>query len=143
MDWGNTRQRRNSILHVHFSPDGEHLAASGFGHSAVYAWRTNPDIPIASFTVEEPKLEDYRKEGADYDRHFPISFSPSGNLLAYVSSPDTVTLSDINTGEGHCSPHWTHCHRCIPSSVPLAGSTSLERTLVPLFRYGIFRTKPL
>ena len=126
MDWGNTRQRRNSILHVHFSPDGEHLVASGFGHSAVYAWRTNPDIPIASFTVEEPKLEDYRKEGADYDRHFPISFSPSGNLLAYVSSPDTVTLSDINTGEdiahltGHTAP--VHSLLCSPCGQYLAGA---------------------
>jgi len=109
IDWGSTRWR-NSILHVRFSSDGQHLAASGFGHSAVYDWRTNPDVPIASFTVEKPKLDDYKKEGASYDRYFPIAFAPNSNLFAYVSSPETVTVSDINTGEdiahltGHTAP---------------------------------------
>ena len=113
IDWERSNQRwreRESVLHVHFSPDGQHLAASGFGHSAVYAWRTNNETPIASLTVENPKLEDYRKEDADYDREFPIAFSHSSNLFASVSSPDTVTISDINTGKdiayltGHTAP---------------------------------------
>ena len=108
-DWGGT-ENRNVIFHVHFSPNDQYLAASGFGHSAVYAWHTEPNTPIRDFKLEEPKLSDYRKEGAAYDRYFPIAFSPSSNLLAYVSSPETVTISNINTGEdiacltGHIDP---------------------------------------
>ena len=99
IDWGSTRRGRNSVLHVQFSQDSQHLAASGFGHSVVYAWRTNSETPLASFNVENPKFDDYRKRGVDYDRHFPIAFSPNGNLFAFVSAPDTVTISDINIGK--------------------------------------------
>ena len=98
IDWGSTRQL-DDVLHVHFSSDGQHLAASGFGHSVVYAWRTDSETPIASFTVENPKFDDYRKKDADYDRNFPIAFSSNGNLFAFVSAPDTVTISDINIGK--------------------------------------------
>ena len=126
IDWGSTRRGRNSVLHVHFSPDGEHLAASGFGHSAVYAWRTDSETPITSVTVENPKFDDYRKKGVDYDRHFPIAFSPSGNLYASVSAPDTVTISDINTGKdvaqltGHTDP--VHTLLFSPCGQYLAGA---------------------
>ncbi|MDE0484819.1 MAG: WD40 repeat domain-containing protein [Candidatus Poribacteria bacterium] len=108
-DWGGT-ERRNVILHVQFSPDDQYIAASGFGHSAVYAWNTELNAPIRNFKLENPKLSDYRKEGASNDRHFPIAFSPKSNLFAYVTSPETVTVSDINTGEdiahltGHTAP---------------------------------------
>ncbi|MDE0634677.1 MAG: WD40 repeat domain-containing protein [Candidatus Poribacteria bacterium] len=97
-DWGGT-ERRNVILHVQFSPDDQYIAASGFGHSAVYAWNTELNAPIRNFKLENPKLSDYRKEGTSNDRHFPIAFSPKSNLFAYVTSPETVTVSDINTGE--------------------------------------------
>lgn len=109
IDWGSTR-RLDDVFHVHFSSDGQHLAASGVGHSAVYAWRTDRETPIVSFTVEDPKLDDYRKKDADYDRQFPIAFSRDSNLFAFVSSPHTVTISDINTGKaiaeltGHTAP---------------------------------------
>lgn len=125
IDWGSSRWR-NSVLHVHFSPDSQHLAASGFGHSTVYAWRTDRETPIMSFTVENPKLDDYRKKDADYDRQFPIAFSPSGNLFAFVSAPDTVTISDINTGEniaqltGHTAP--VHTLLFSPCGQYLAGA---------------------
>ncbi|MDE0086334.1 MAG: WD40 repeat domain-containing protein, partial [Candidatus Poribacteria bacterium] len=108
-DWGGT-ERRNVILHVQFSPDDQYIAASGFGHSAVYAWNTELNAPIRNFKLENPKLSDYRKEGASNDRHFPIAFSPKSNLFAYVTSPETVTVSNINTGEdiayltGHTAP---------------------------------------
>ena len=45
-----------------------------------------------------------------YDRNFPIAFSSDSNLFAFVSSPHTVTISDINTGKtiaeltGHTAP---------------------------------------
>ena len=119
IDWGSTRQGRNSVLHVHFSPDGQYIAASGFGHSTVYAWRSGNETPLASFAVEDPKFDDYRKRGVDYDRNFPIAFSPNGNLFAFVSAPDTVTISDINIGKdiakltGHTAPvHTLHFSPC-------------------------------
>ena len=36
IDCGSSRQI-DDVKHVHFSSDGQYLAASGFGHSAVYA----------------------------------------------------------------------------------------------------------
>ncbi|MYA69427.1 hypothetical protein F4009_23355 [Candidatus Poribacteria bacterium] len=111
IDWERSERRwRDSVSHVHFSPDGEYLAASGFGHSAVYAWRTDSETSITSVTVENPRSDGYRKKDADYDRSFPIAFSPDSNLFAFVSSPDTVTISDLNTGKdvtqltGHTAP---------------------------------------
>ncbi len=108
-DWGGT-ERRNVILHVHFSPDDQYIAASGFGHSTVYAWREEHFEPIKNYKLEKPKLNDYRKEGAAYDRYFPTAFSPNSNLFAYVTSSEKVTISNINTGEdvahltGHTDP---------------------------------------
>ncbi|MYF55171.1 hypothetical protein F4225_05265 [Candidatus Poribacteria bacterium] len=98
IDWGSTRWR-NSILHVNFSHNDKYLAASGFGHSAVYDWRGNPNEPVYSNKIEKPKLEDYSKESAAYDRHFPIAFSPNGNLFASVSAPDTVLITNVDSGE--------------------------------------------
>ncbi len=110
-DWGGT-ERRNVILHVQFSPDDQYLAASGFGHSAVYAWNTELNAPIRNFKIENPKSRDYRKEGTSYDRYFPIAFSPNSKLFAYVTSPETVTVSDINTGEdiAHLTEHTAPLH---------------------------------
>ncbi len=125
IDWGSTR-RHDDVFHVHFSSDGQHLAASGFGHSAVYAWRTNSETPLVSFTLEDPKLDDYRKKDTDYDRHFPIAFSSEGNLFASVSAPDTVTISDLSTGEdvtnltGHTAP--VHTLLFSPCGQYLAGA---------------------
>ena len=108
IDWGSTRNF-NSLLHLHFSPNGQHLATSGFGHSAVYTWRTNTDTPIMSFTVENAERKDYSR-GYYGDKCFPISFSPVGNQLAYVTAIDTITISDVDTGEqiayltGHAAP---------------------------------------
>ena len=108
-DWGGT-ERRNVIRHVRFSPDDQYLAASGFGHSAIYEWNTELNAPIRNYKLDKPIFSDYRKEGTPNDRYFPIAFSPNSNLFAYVSSPDTVTVSDINTSEdiahltGHTAP---------------------------------------
>ena len=127
IDWETSnRQWRDSVSHVHFSPDGQYLAASGSGDSAVYAWRTNSETPIANFTVENPRSDGYRKKDADYDRSFPIAFSPDSNLFAFVSSPDTVTISDLNTGKdvaqltGHTAP--VHTLLFSPCGQYLAGA---------------------
>ena len=108
-DWGGTEER-NVILHARFSSDDQYIAASGFGHSAVYEWNTELNAPIRNITLDKPKLDDYRKEGTAHDRYFPIAFSPNSNLFAYVTSPEIVTVSDIKTGEdisqltGHTAP---------------------------------------
>lgn len=110
-DWGGT-EKRNVILHVRFSPDDQYLAASGFGHSAVYEWNTELNAPIRNFKLDKPKLEDYRKEGTTSDRYFPIAFSPDSKLFAYVSSPETVMISNISTSEtiANLSGHTTPLH---------------------------------
>ncbi|MDE0634678.1 MAG: WD40 repeat domain-containing protein [Candidatus Poribacteria bacterium] len=78
---------------LHFSQDGQYLAMSSHRESAIYSWRTNTDEPILWFPIEAEDTKGHR---------FPICFSPNGNLLAYVSSvspQDTITISDIDTGE--------------------------------------------
>lgn len=78
---------------LHFSQDGQYLAMSTHRGSAIYSWRTNTDEPIRRFPIDAEDTKGHR---------FPICFSPNGNLLAYVSavSPqDTITISDIDTGE--------------------------------------------
>lgn len=82
-----------SVSELHFSQDGQYLAMSSHRGSAIYSWRTNTDEPILWFPIEAEDTKGHR---------FPICFSPNGNLLAYVSavSPqDTITISDIDTGE--------------------------------------------
>ncbi|MXV78329.1 hypothetical protein F4083_08590 [Candidatus Poribacteria bacterium] len=78
---------------LHFSQDGQYLAMSNHRGSAIYSWRTNTDEPVHRFPIEAEDTKGHR---------FPICFSPNENLLAYVSavSPqDTITISDIDTGE--------------------------------------------
>ena len=82
-----------SVRMLHFSEDGQYLAVSSYGRSAVYTWRTDDNEPLLRFPID---AEDTKGHS------FPISFSPNGNLLAYVSSVSpltTVTISDIDTGE--------------------------------------------
>ena len=108
IDWGSTRNF-NSLLHLYFSLDGQYLATSGFGHSAVYKWGTNIDTPIMSCTIEDAEKKDYRR-GYYGDSCFPVSFSPVGNQFAYATAIDTITISDVDTREqiahftGHAAP---------------------------------------
>ena len=119
-----------------------------------------------SFTVKDPKFDDYAKKfDANYERNFPIAFSPNGNLFAFVSAPGTVTISDINTGKdiayltGHTArytrcffPVWTVPRRCdlgatvqiwdIQNKSLVMSPTTYEgnrvRLLIPLMkRYGL------
>ena len=113
IDWGSTRNF-NSLLHLHFSLDGQYLATSGFAHSDIYTWRTNTDTPIMSFTVENAERKDYSR-GYYGDWCFPVSFSAVGNQLAYVTAIDTITLSDVDTDEqiAHFTEHAAPVHSAI------------------------------
>ena len=81
-----------------FSPDNAYLAASCFDkQNVVYAWQQNTDKPTICFPIDVAE---------EREHHFPICFSPIGNLLAYMSAENhqnTLTISDIETGE-----HITH-----------------------------------
>ena len=113
IDWGSTRNF-NSLLHLHFSSDGQYLATSGFGHSAVYKWGTNTDRSIMSCTLEDAKIKDYGR-GYYGDQCFPVSFSSVGNQLAYTTAIDTITVSDVDTGEqiAHFTGHDAPVHSVI------------------------------
>ncbi len=89
---------------LHFSRDNAYLAASCFDkQNVVYAWHKNTDEPITIFPIDVAE---------ERGHHFPICFSPIGNLLAYVSAGTphhTLTISDIETNE-----HITHLNCIAP-----------------------------
>ena len=81
--------------HLTFSPDGQHLTRSnaiarGGTHCTVYAWLTNTDTPITSFTVK-PKP----RRRNDH----PKVFSSDGNLFAYTSDVNITSVLHVETGE--------------------------------------------
>ena len=86
-----------------FSQDNQYLAASCFDkQNVVYAWQKDTNAPITNFPIDVAEEE--------RGHHFPICFSPIGNLLGYVSAGTprhTLTISDIETSEHiadlHCS----------------------------------------
>ena len=84
----------NNFWDFCFSKDNQYLAASCFDkQNVVYAWQQNTDEPITNLPID---IEDER------GHHFPICFSPVGNLLAYVSSgthKHCITITDIETGK--------------------------------------------
>ena len=83
----------DGVRMLHFSGDGQYLAVSGYGRSAVYTWRTDANEPLLRFPIDAEDTKGH---------NFPICFSPNGHLLAYVSSVSpqtTVTISDIDTSE--------------------------------------------
>ncbi len=78
---------------LNFSRDNAYLAASCFDkQNVVYAWQQNTDKPTICYPIDV----------AERVHHFPICFSPIGNLLAYMSAENhrnILTISDIETGE--------------------------------------------
>ena len=125
IDWGSTR-RLDDVLHVHFSPDGQHLAASGFDTVLFMLGAQTVKRLSQVLLLKIPNQTTIEKKDADYDRNFPIDFSPDSNLFAFVSSPDTVTISDINTGEdiAHLTGHTAPVHTLLfsPCGQYLAGA---------------------
>ena len=101
----NVEATTGCFRNLHFSRDNVYLAASCFDkQNVVYTWQQNTDKPTICFPIDVAE---------EREHHFPICFSPIGNILAYVSAEnhhDTLTISDIKTGE-----HIAHLSR---SSAP-------------------------
>ena len=94
-----------------FSRDGSTLASGGEGF--VDLWDVATGAPIATFQ----------------DNEGPVSLSPDGSTLAFVSSDNTIQLRDVATGElagtleGHT--HWVRGIDFSPDGTTLA-SASLD-----------------
>ncbi len=123
-----------------FSQDNQYLAASCFDkQNVVYAWQQNTDKPMICLPIDVEETKGHS---------FPICFSPNGYLLAYVSSvslQNTVTISDIETGE-----HITHLsqssalstYRFSPCGQYIAAANRNNEVLVWNVHNGTLETEP-
>ena len=89
-----------TIRSLAFSPDNQHLAATGSRCEIVYTWDPRTGTPLATF--HEPQRET-RSSYPSLTR--PVAFSPDSRLLACTApagttdGPDDVLVWDVVTGE--------------------------------------------
>ena len=89
-----------AIQSLAFSPDNQHLAATGSRCEIVYTWNPRTGTPLATF--HEPQRET-RSLYPSLPR--PVAFSPDSRLLACTApagttdGPDVVLVWDVGTGE--------------------------------------------
>ena len=91
--------RTTAIRSLAFSPDNQHLAATGFSCEIVYTWNPRTGTPLATF--HEPERET-RSASPSLPR--PVVFSPDSRLLACTAAgttdgSDVVLVWDVVTGE--------------------------------------------
>ena len=91
--------RTTPIRSLAFSPDNQHLAATGFRCEIVYTWNPRTGTPLATF--HEPERET-RSSSPSLPR--PVAFSPDSRLLACTAAgttegSDVVLVWDVVTGE--------------------------------------------
>ena len=91
--------RTTAIRSLAFSPDNQHLAATGFRCEIVYTWDPRTGTPLATF--HEPERET-RSSSPSLPR--PVVFSPDSRLLACTAAgttdgSDVVLVWDVVTGE--------------------------------------------
>ena len=94
-----SRMGTAAIPSLAFSPDNQHLAATGFRDEIVYTWDPRTGTPLATF--HEPERET-RSSSPSHPR--PVAFSPDSRLLACTAAgttdgPDVVLVWDVVTGE--------------------------------------------
>ena len=93
----------HGIACLAISSEGQRLATSSFRYGPVYVWCPRTGTRLLSLNIEEPKKH-------SRGTRFPLSFSPDGNQLAYVSANDAVSVRHSETGEhiarltGHTTP---------------------------------------
>ena len=89
-----------AIQSLAFSPDNQHLAATGSRCEIVYTWDPRTGTPLATF--HDPQRET-RSSYPALPR--PVAFSPDSRLLACTApagttdGPDVVLVWDVVTGE--------------------------------------------
>lgn len=91
--------RTTPIRSLAFSPDNQHLAATGFRCEIVYTWNPRTGTPLATF--HEPERET-RSSSPTLPR--PVAFSPDSRLLACtaagtIDGSDVVLVWDVVSGE--------------------------------------------
>lgn len=91
--------RTTPIRSLAFSPDNQHLAATGFRCEIVYTWNPRTGTPLATF--HEPERET-RSSSPSLPR--PVAFSPDSRLLACtaagtIDGSDVVLVWDVVSGE--------------------------------------------
>ena len=92
--------RTTAIQSLAFSPDNQHLAATGSRCEIVYTWNPRTGTPLATF--HDPQRET-RSSSPSLPR--PVVFSPDSRLLACTApagttdGPDVVLVWDVVTGE--------------------------------------------
>ena len=92
--------RTTAIQSLAFSPDNQHLAATGSRCEIVYTWDPRTGTPLATF--HEPQRET-RSLYPSLPR--PVAFSPDSRLLACTApagtmdGPDVVLVWDVVSGE--------------------------------------------
>ena len=92
--------RTTAIQSLAFSPDNQHLAATGSRCEIVYTWDPRTGTPLATF--HDPQRET-RSSYPSLPR--PVAFSPDSRLLACTApagttdGPDVVLVWDVVTGE--------------------------------------------
>ena len=89
-----------AIQSLAFSPDNQHLAATGSRCEIVYTWNPKTGTPLATFHESERET---RSLYPTLTR--PVAFSPDSRLLACTApagttdGPDVVLVWDVVTGE--------------------------------------------
>ena len=92
--------RTTAIQSLAFSPDNQHLAATGSRCEIVYTWDPRTGTPLATF--HDPQRET-RSLYPNLTR--PVAFSPDSRLLACTApagatdGPDVILVWDVVTGE--------------------------------------------
>lgn len=77
-----------------FSPDSQYIAASGHGDRDIYVWCPKTGQHVTSFKVGGTLKEDKK-----YPTHFPLCFSPDGQLLAYSTGSCALIVRNLTTKE--------------------------------------------
>ena len=101
-------ERNVPVKQLVFSPDRQHLAASG-SEDVVYVWSLETGDLISRFSGEVDK------RSCPWSAVIPLSFSPDGCLLAATSFDNTVSIWNVEKNEriacltGHTSWVYSVC----------------------------------
>ena len=104
--------RSTRIMSLAFSPDNQHLAATGIRDEIVYTWYPGTGTPLSKFY-------DPQRESRTRALNRPVAFSPDSRLLACTASagtiddPDAVLVWEVVSGE---------CMACIAEQLSFVNS---------------------